>query len=153
MMTEGELFSADALPHGAAGHRLAPHTADCIVEAWATDRAGCLTEALEGLVEVFADVPEVAATREWPLAESAPGAEDQLVSLFEEVIYALDVFGVVPVRFHLAETEDGGVAGDMEVVSGDEVQIVGPVPKGVSYHGLSMTLDEGEWRCHVLVDI
>ncbi|HVC14684.1 MAG TPA: archease [Acidimicrobiales bacterium] len=152
-MTERDLPDADARPHRAAGHRLAPHTADCIVEAWAPDRAGCLTEALEGLVEVFVDVPESATTRYWPLADSAPGAEDELVSLFEEVIYALDVFGVVPVRFHLAETEDGGIAGDMEVVSGDEVQNVGPVPKGVSYHDLSMKLEEGEWRCHVLVDV
>ena len=75
------------------------------------------------------------------------------MSLFEEVIYALDVFSVVPVRFHLAETEDGGIAGDMEVVPADQVGLVGPVPKAVSYHELSMASDEGGWRCRVLVDV
>jgi SHS2 domain-containing protein len=136
-----------------AGHRLLPHTADCIVEAWGPDRASCLAEALAGLVASFAEVPDAAATRVLPLAASPSGAEDALVSLFEDVIYAVDVFDVVPVRFHLAETEDGGIAGDMEVVASNEADIVGPAPKGVSYHGLSAGPTEGGWRCRVLVDV
>jgi hypothetical protein len=52
-----------------------------------------------------------------------------LISLFEDAIYALDVFSVVPVRFHLAETEDGGITGDMEVVPAEEVEVIGPVPR------------------------
>lgn len=137
----------------AAGHRLLPHTADCMVEAWGPDRASCVTEALAGLVESFVEVPDAAATRTLPLAAAPGGAEDALVSLFEDVIYAVDVFGVVPVRFHLGETEDGGIAGDMEVVTSDQLDIVGPVPKGVSYHGLSAAPVEGSWRCRVLVDV
>jgi SHS2 domain-containing protein len=140
--------------HGAAvGHRLVPHTADCIIEAWGADRPSCLTEALYGLVEEFAEVPDAAASRLMPLATELRGAEDALVSLFEDVIYALDVLSVVPVRFHLAETEGGGVAGDMEVVPVDQAVLVGPVPKAVSYHDLSMIRREGGWWCHVLVDV
>jgi len=136
-----------------AGHRLVPHTADCIIEAWGPDRVSCLTEALCALLEGFAEVPDAAAPAVFPLAAEPGGAEDMLVSLFEEVIYALDVFSLVPVRFHLTETEDGGVAGDMEVVSVDQVVVVGPAPKAVSYHGLSMESHGGGWRCHVLVDV
>ncbi len=136
-----------------AGHRLLPHTADCIVEAWGPDRASCLAEALTCLVRSFAEVPDAAAARVLPLAASPGGSEDALVSLMEDVIYAVDVFDVVPVRFHLAETEDGGIAGDMEVVPSDHAAIVGPVPKGVSYHGLSVGPAEGGWRCRVLVDV
>jgi len=97
----------------AAGHRLAPHTADWMIEAWGSDRASCLTEALYALVEEFAEVSDAAASRLLPLATESPGAEDALVSLLEDVIYALDVFSVVPVRFHLTETESGGIAGDI----------------------------------------
>jgi SHS2 domain-containing protein len=136
-----------------AGHRLAPHTADCIIEAWGPDRASCLTEALCALVEEFAEVPDAAAVRVLPLAAGPGGAEDALVSLLEDVIYTLDVFSVVPVRFHLAETEGDGFAGDMEVVPVDQAVAVGPVPKAVSYHGLSMAPHEGGWRCHVLIDV
>jgi len=140
-------------PGAAVGHRLVPHTADCIIEAWGSDRSSCLTEALYALVEEFAEVPDAAASRLMPLATELRGAEDALVSLFEDVIYALDVFSVVPVRFHLAETESGGVAGDMEVVPVDQAVLVGPVPKAVSYHDLSMIPREGGWWCHVLVDV
>ena len=137
----------------AAGHCLLADTADCIIEAWGPDRSSCLVQALLGLVESFAEVSDVPATRLVPFAVAPEGPEDTLISLFEDVIYALDVFSVVPVRFHLAETEDGGIAGDMEVVPADEVEVVGPVPKAVSYHELSMAPVEGGWRCRVLIDV
>jgi len=136
-----------------SGWRLLPHTADAIIEAWGPDRPSCLTQALLGLVRSFADVPDTAVTRLLPIAAPPGGPQDVLVSLFEDLLYVVDVFSVVPVRFHLGETEGGGIAGDMEVVPSDEVDVVGPVPKGVSYHGLSMAPDDGGWRCHVLIDV
>ena len=136
-----------------AGHRLVPHTADCIIEAWGRDVATCCVEALEALVEEFAEVAEPASTETLPLAAGPGGAEDVLVSLLEDVIFALDVFSVIPVRFHLAPTEDGGVAGDMEVVPAERATIVGPVPKAVSYHGLMASADGDGWHCRILVDV
>jgi SHS2 domain-containing protein len=136
-----------------AGHVLAPHAGDCGIDAWGPDRASCLSEALRGLVEVFAVVPDPVSTGMVPLSTATGSAEDELVSLLEEVIYTLDVFSVVPVRFHLAETEDGHVAGDMEVVPVDQVAVVGPVPKSVSCHELSMASGVSGWQCHVLVDM
>ncbi len=136
-----------------AGHRLVPHTADCIIEAWGPDRASCLAEALCALVDEFAEVPDPAAPQVLPLGTGPGTDESALVSLLEDVIYALDVFAVVPVRFHLTETEGGGVAGHMEVVPVDQVVVTGPVPKAVSFHELSMETHEGMWRCRVLVDV
>lgn len=135
------------------GHRLVPHTADCIVESWGPNLPVCLIEALASLVGSFAEVPDAATSRVLPLATSAGGAEDALVALLEEVIYVLDVFSMVPMRFHLEETEEGGLAGDMEVVPAAEVRLTGSVPKGVPYHDLSIGPVDGGWRCHVLVDV
>jgi SHS2 domain-containing protein len=138
---------------GGTGHRQLPHPADCLLEAWGPDRASCLTETLLALVETFAEVRDPAATEVLPLAASETGAEDALVSLLEEVIYVVDALGVVPVRFHLAEAEDGGLTGDMEVVPASQVHLVGPVPKAVSYHALQAAPTEGGWQCRVLVDV
>jgi protein archease len=135
------------------GRRLLPHTADCIIEAWGPDEVSCATQALVGLVESFAALPDAPATQLLPMTGSLGGPEDVLVSLLEDVICTIDVLSVVPVRFHLAEVENGGIAGDMEVVPADDVEVVGPVPKGVSYHQLSMAREDGGWRCHVLVDV
>lgn len=124
-----------------------------MLEAWGPDRAGCTTEALLGLVETFAGAQDPVTTRVLPLEASATGAEDALVSLLEEVIYVVDALGVVPVRFHLVQAEDGGLTGDMEVVPASQVDLVGPVPKAVSYHGLEIAPVATGWRCRVLVDL
>ena len=137
----------------AAGHRLAPHTADCIIEAWGPDRATCLTEALKGLVAEFADVAGAACEQLLPLGAGPDEAEGTLVSLLEEVIYTLDVGSVVPVRFRLNEAADGSITGEMGVAPVEKVRVVGPAPKAVSYHGLSMSAEAGGWRCHVLIDV
>lgn len=135
------------------GHRIGPHTADCVIEAWGPDRPSCLVEAMQALVEVFAEFDDAIATRSVPVsAEPGPDA-DILVALLEEVIYVTDVLGVVPIRFHVADTEDGGVAGDMEVVEPREAELVGPVPKAVSYHGLEMSHHDGTWRCRAIIDV
>ncbi len=135
------------------GHRLVSHTSDCIIEAWGPDRLSCLSEAMSALVEIFAEAPDEAVSRAIPLSVDPGSDRDLLVSLLEEEIYTIDVLGVVPIRFHLATTEDGGVAGDMDVVEAHGVELVGPVPKAVSYHGLEFTERGGEWRCRVVVDV
>jgi SHS2 domain-containing protein len=144
--------SVDRYPD-VAGHRSLPHGADWGIEAWGPDRASCLVEALLALVERFARLPDAPATSALPLAAQSSSDEDLLVSLIEDVIYTVDVLSVVPVRFHLSATEGGGVAGDMEVVPAGEVEIIGPVPKGVSYHGLSMVADPAGFRCRAVIDV
>ncbi len=136
-----------------AGHRLVPHTSDCIIEAWGPDRESCLAEALAALVEEFAELPDAPTTRLVPVATGTGSDEDVLVSLLEEVIYVVDVFSVVPVRVHLGAAEGGGVAGDLEVVPASEVGLRGPMPKAVSYHELAFGPSDGSWRCHVVVDV
>jgi SHS2 domain-containing protein len=124
-----------------------------MIEAWGPDRVTCLAEAVDALVSVFALVPDTAVTTTLPVVlEAAPGP-DLLVGLLEEVIYAVDVFAKVPAHVHLAEAEDGSVAGDLDVVDAAEVVLVGPMPKAVSWHGLEMSDDGGTWRCRVVVDV
>lgn len=134
------------------GHRLGPHTADCVIEAWAPDRLGCLTEALDALVASFARVPDPPVLRSLPIDVSADGDAELLLELLQEVIYVVDVLGVVPVRFHLVEVE-GGVGGDMDVAPAADAELVGPVPKGVSWGGLAMGTAGGAWRARAVVDV
>lgn len=136
-----------------AGHQLVSHTADCIIEGWGADRPACMEEALTALVESFAYVPDMPSAEVLPLAATSRSPEEQLVSLMEDVIYTVEVLEVVPVRFHLAETDEGGVAGDMEVVPLSVAEPEGPAPKAVSYHDLAVDRTADGWRCHVLVDV
>ncbi len=134
------------------GHRSAPHTADCVIEAWGPDRLSCLAEAMRALVEVFAEPKEGASRRSVPVWVEPGEDVDVLVALLEEVIYVTDVIGV-PVGFHLAAAEGGAVCGSMEVADASEVEQVGPVPKAISYHGIEFSVHDGTWRCRALVDV
>jgi SHS2 domain-containing protein len=135
-----------------AGHRSFPERTGRVIEAWGPDAATCLTEALMALVDGFADVGDAPTARVLPIS-AAHGAEDALTSLVEEVIDTIDAFSVVPVRFHLSATEDGGFAGDMEVVPIRQVAVTHPCPTAVSFEGLSMGSDGRGWSCRVRVEL
>ncbi len=138
---------------GDRGFRLTTGTGDRVLEAWGPDRVTCLSEAVGALVSVFADLHDTATTTTLPVVLEAGPTADLLVGLLEEVIDTVDVFGKVPVHVHLAEAEDGGMAGDLEVVEVAEVVLVGPVPRAVSWQGLEVGEDGGTWWCRVTVEM
>jgi hypothetical protein len=123
-----------------------------MIDAWGTDRPSCLTEALEALVEVFADVGDPPATAALPIASADGGDEDALTSLVEEVVQRLQVLSVVPVRFHLAEADDGGLVGDMEVVPLDRVALIGHPPTSLRLRELSVRKAGDRWWSHLRLD-
>lgn len=123
-----------------------------MIDAWGTDRPSCLTEALEALVQAFADVGDPPATTTLPIASADGGDEDALTSLVEEVVQRLQVFSVVPVRFHLAETDDGGLIGDMEVVPIDRVTLIDHPPASLRLGELSVRKAGNRWWSHLRLD-
>jgi SHS2 domain-containing protein len=138
------------------GFELLPHTADLKVTAWSSTMEGCLAEAARGLVASFADVggtePERAVTF---TCEPGPDAE-LLVELLDEVIFVVETEDAVPARVSVARTGSGGLAGEFGVVRLDAVPAVGPAPKAVTRHGLSLGRSgQGTqtWRCEVVVDV
>jgi len=136
------------------GHRVLPHTADVIVEAWASTRSGCLEELVRGVVETFADTRHAAATREVPVEVGAARDEDVVVALLDDVCYLLDADGLVVVDVALEEEdEDGNFDGMFFVAPVDAVVQTGAVPKGVSRSQLQFASDGPRWRGRVLVDL
>lgn len=145
------------------GHRFGSHTADLIIEAWGPDRVSCIEEALYALVDVFTDRARSVVSRTLPFTAQGTSASDLLVAALEETLYLVDAMSVVPVTFRLAEAESddaeagisgaGIVTGETEVAEAHDVELIGPVPKAVSYHGLEMTNESGSWRCRAVVDV
>lgn len=138
-----------------AGHRFLAHTADLIIEAWAPEWHTCLAEAVQGLVESFADLAD-AATRghrsRVAFETDAREPENQLVALLDEVIYLLDAEAVVPVDVEI-DDNGPGLRGRFDVVSVDAITAVGPVPKAVTLHGLDVDENDRGWSCRVLIDV
>lgn len=134
-------------------HTLEVRSRWCSIEAWGPDRAGCFAEALRALVSQYARVTDPPVSRTLPLAAGPGPAEELLASLLEEVVGTIEVFSLVPVRFHLVDAEDGGVSGDMEVVALSEAHVVGRAPRSVDRGGLTVVGNGGGWRCRVLVGL
>jgi SHS2 domain-containing protein len=138
----------------ARGHRILPHTADLILEAWGPTRTACMEEEVLALVESFADTS--AADTADPVAISLDRARDDdlLVGLLEEVLYLVEVLGVVPSVAAVTERDDGGLGGFFDVVRITEVEAVGAAPKAVARGDLQFGCDaEGRWSCRVTVDV
>jgi SHS2 domain-containing protein len=136
-----------------SGHRLLPHTADVIVEAWGSTRDTCLRQAVLGLVEMFADVDGVAPSDNVPLSFPRAPAEELLVALLAEVLYLLDAEDRLPVDVTLTSAVDGGLSGAFHVVSTVAVAQCGAVPKAITHHGLEMGQNAATWHCRVTVDV
>ena len=137
----------------AVGHRTLPHTADVVVQAWAPTRAACLAEAVRGLVAVFADTGGAVASRSVAFTLGPAGDEELLVRLLEEVIYLVEVDGVVPVDAHVEPTADGGLRGRFGVTPLEPAMVIGPAPKAVAWHQLSFAPGHSGWVCRVMVDV
>ena len=136
------------------GHRLLPHTADLIIEAWGPTRASCLDEAVMALVESFADVSGgSAAPRVVPVDIEGGDLEDLVALLLEEVIYIVEVLGVVPVSVELSEGENTRVAGFLETVPVTSVELIGAAPKAVSHHDLVLERRDDSWWCRAMIDV
>lgn len=134
------------------GHRLLPHTADVMVEAWGPDLAACCEEAVAALAAVHLDVARavVAGRRD---AHLPPAPPDRLVlAALDEAIFLLDTADGVPVAAEVRPAADGGLDVTFQLADPATVEPTGAVPKAVSSE---VELDEGAdgVRCRVVVDV
>ena len=140
------------------GHRVLPHTADAVIEAWGSTAAACYAEAVAAFVDVFAIVDADQAKAGGSTHQSfVIGAGDPprlLVLLLEEVLGHLDADGLVPIGVEVATRDPGHLSGTFTMVPLDRVELVGSTPKGVSYDQLELgPRGDGSWRCHAVVDV
>ncbi|MER5209749.1 archease [Streptomyces sp. NPDC002838] len=137
---------------GGNGHRAVPHTADVRIEAWGVSRERCLVEAALGMVESFADVSAVRPTAVERVRLPEEQDDDMLTALLDEVVFRLEVDGQVTVDLE-ADTVDDGLDVRLALAGLADVDIIGAVPKGVSWHGLRIGPDPYGWSCAVTVDV
>lgn len=112
-----------------------------------------MEQAATALVATFADVGAAEPTERVPFAVEAGDDEELLVLLLEELLYVIDVLGVVPVATELDESPPGQVVGSFQAVPVSAVEEIGALPKAISRHGLRLGTDGQRWACRVTVDV
>lgn len=142
---------------GARGHRIRPHTADVILEAWAPTPAACIEEAVRCLFDTFAIRRGDGGGRTVDVTVSFEPAplDEQLALTLEEAIYLVDARDLVTVDASLTLDTDNRLTGVLHTVPVDQVDTIGSCAKGVSYEQLDTARDphSGTWRCQVIVDV
>ena len=115
--------------------------------------AACLQATAEGFVETFATDLDGRASRPVGFALESGSGDELLVALLEEILSVVEVFGVVPVNIRVEATESGGVAGFFDVVPAGDVELVGPMPKGVSRKDLAVTHRRSGWTGRATIKV
>lgn len=134
------------------GHAVRAHTADAVIEAWGPTAAACYEEAVGALVDVFADTRDVQGGATEPF-EVGPGRpDDLLVLLLEDVLLAADARGHVPIAAAV-DVRGDHLVGTFTTVALEELDVIGAMPKGVSYSDLEFGPTESGWRCRATVDV
>ncbi|HVS03587.1 MAG TPA: archease [Thermoanaerobaculia bacterium] len=138
--------------------RVLDHTADVGVEVAAASLAGLYEEAARGLVDAITELESVAPRQQRWLTAEAADRELLLVAWLEEVLYSFETTGFLAreVQVDLAGG-DGSPLRLAATVRGDtfeprrhpqKVQV-----KAITYHGLRVWEEGGEWRGRVIFDI
>lgn len=131
-----------------------PHTADLRIEAWGATREDSIAEAVRGVVESFAYVRGAGHHHAAYRHLTADSDADLLAAAVEEVIYALDAGGEVPVAVEVGRAADGGIDLALRAVDVSMVEIIGAAPKAASLSGLACAPDAfGRWSCTVTIDV
>ncbi|MGW2490931.1 archease [Streptomyces sp. NPDC001606] len=138
---------------GASGHCAMPHTADTLLHAWGPSRERCLAEAVHALVETFAEVADARPVTEGRVRLGPADDEELLVALLDEVVFRLEVAGLVPVGVEVEPVGAGVLEARLSLARLADVTVVGAAPKGVSWQDLRIGPDAHGWSCAVIVDV
>jgi SHS2 domain-containing protein len=137
------------------GHRNLPHTADVIIEAWGPDLAACAEEAVAALIETYANARDTAVLAEREVHVPPASADEMLLDLLDEVVFAVDVADGIPIgaRVHASSDGNAGLHAQLALADPASVEPAGAVPKAISRSGLEVTRDPDAVRCRFLVDV
>lgn len=131
-----------------SGHRVLPHPADVIVQAWAPTPEECITEAVHALVESFADASLARGVGSHDFTVAETSWAERLVAVLEEVVFLLDSRGQVPVAVTV-QTDSAS----FELADVADADLVGSTPKGISRSGLEFSRIGDTWHCCAIVDV
>ena len=134
------------------GHRLLPHTADLIVEAWGPDDVTCAEEAARALIEIcVAGDPDPDAGH-W--VSRVSGSERDLVrAVLDELLFALDTSVPAPVSVDVDRLDPSEVTIRLGLAARESVQATGAAPKAIVMMPSEQGGPEASWRCRFIIDV
>ena len=130
------------------------HQADVGLHIRGADGAQLFAEAGLGLFSLVCELDTVEERERYELAGEADGVEELLVGWLNDLVYLFEGEGVVCRRIEFPEWSPTGYRAELHGEPADPVRHgVRGVVKAATYHGLSVTHDEGGWDARVILDV
>jgi SHS2 domain-containing protein len=138
---------------GTGGHRILPHTADIIVEAWGDDIETCCEETVAAVMSSFLDASRAVSAGTHEVSLTADCDEDLVLGALDEILLLLDSTAEVPVSATVSRLDDTTFGVRIELAQRDSVEVTGAPPKGISLSGLDVERARGIVGCRLIVDV
>lgn len=137
-----------------AGHREIDHTADLGFELWAATLEGLYAEGVRALGDVCYERAAVHPVEQRKLAVEGTNREELLVRWLQEVYLLLEGELWLAADVVDVTAEDDAVEGTLlgEPYDASRHTLHTEI-KAVTYHGLEIVRDRGQWRATVVVDV
>lgn len=136
------------------GHRILSHTADTGIEATADSLPALITELMQAMFGLIAELPPAAAQRWVAFDVGAATVEDLLVDTLSELLYRSEVEDLVFCDYRVEVDPERLTAGvEAGGVTIADVTVEGPPIKAVTYHGLIVERRESGWFGRVYFDV
>jgi len=135
-----------------SGHRLHPHTADVIVEAWGPDDLACAQEAARALIELcISGEPDPEAGLR--VSRVSATGSDLVPTVLDEVVFALDTSELAPVSVEVERDVDSAVTLRFGLAQRGTVRLTGAAPKAIVMLAQESVGADGRSRCRFIVDV
>ena len=130
------------------------HPSDLALRARGRDMAELLTNASRGMIELMLEPGTAAPRRRRPLEVEGDDAEMVLVGWLQEILYAFDTHRFAPARAEVAEASDRSAKGRLwgEPFQDGRHEVRNLI-KAVTWHGLSVTRNDGLFDVTIVFDV
>jgi SHS2 domain-containing protein len=129
------------------------HTADTGIEAEAPSLAELVETLTTGMFELMADMGGCSASGSVELEVVAESNDDLVYEALSELLYRSDVEGLLFCDIDVAVIDDRSLAITAKGISSEDVELVGPPIKAVTYHDIEVTETGEGWHGRVYFDV
>jgi SHS2 domain-containing protein len=130
------------------------HTADKGIRACGNTAKEALENAAFGVFSLMAELELYQPDRSVEIELEAPDAEILLHSWLSELLFGLEVEGILPIRFEVLDFSEWRVRARVAARKiGPDVQWLGSPVKAITFHELKFEASDSGWIAQAIVDV
>ncbi|MEP9411565.1 MAG: archease [Candidatus Brocadia sp.] len=130
------------------------HTADIGIDVFGNSLQELFTNAAFALFDIIADLSKVEGTAEYAISVSGIDREQLMVNWLSELLYLHDVKNLLFRDFCITDILDNQLNATVRGEAfREDKHVIKTGIKAVTYHCLSIVLEDNKWKARIIFDI